>query len=214
MKKLIKIYYAHTALLLLVFLLVGCTGGVNEVNTEDTEQESTLQSKSTTDTKNIKTSDSNEALTENSTHFKTDDTERNEENKDSTVMQNENNESYVKDEAEKNISDEEIDVNKNEDQKMKENTTDDQTIQDTATTEEQHQAISLTKKYLRDRNELIEDKNNFVEYDGSINDYILVRYSTLVSGHSSTNGRYAVDLIQKKVIDISTDTNFNNLFNN
>ena len=211
MKKLIKIYYAHTALLLLVFLLVGCTGGVNEVNTEDTEQESTLQSKST---KNIKTSDSNEALTENSTHFKTDDTERNEENKDSTVMQNENNESYVKDEAEKNISDEEINVNKNEDQKMEENTTDDQTIQDTATTEEQHQAISLTKKYLRERNELIEDKNNFVEYDGTINDYILVRYSTLVSGHSSTNGRYAVDLIQKKVIDISSDTNFNNLFNN
>lgn len=69
--------------------------------------------------KSIKTSDSNEALTENSTHFKTDDTERNEENKDSTVMQNENNESYVKDEAEKNISDEEINVNKNEDQKWK-----------------------------------------------------------------------------------------------
>ncbi len=59
---------------------------------------------------------------------------------------------------------------------------------------DQQKAISLVKDYLRSKNELFEDENHFVEYDGQINDYIIVRYSTLLTDHSSTNGRYGVHI--------------------
>ncbi|WEG13233.1 hypothetical protein PU629_02390 [Pullulanibacillus sp. KACC 23026] len=67
----------------------------------------------------------------------------------------------------------------------------------------QNKAVSLVKDYLRDKNDLVQDKNHFVLFEETYNNYYIVRYSTLVSGHSSTNGRYAVDLSQGKVTDIS-----------
>ncbi|WP_018665417.1 hypothetical protein [Heyndrickxia acidiproducens] len=82
-------------------------------------------------------------------------------------------------------------------------------IQTNTDENDQKKAVSLVKDYLRSRNELIEDKNHFVQYDGVINHYIIVRYSTLVSGHSSTNGRYAVDIHNGKIEDITNNPNFN-----
>jgi len=75
------------------------------------------------------------------------------------------------------------------------------TIQET----KQNKAVSLVKDYIRDKNELIEDKNHFVLFDGVMNNYYIVRYSTLISGHSSTNGRYAVDINTGKIVDISVN---------
>ncbi len=86
------------------------------------------------------------------------------------------------------------------------------TIQDTAIAQDQEKAVSLVKEYLRDRNELIEDEDHFIQYDGTIKNYIIVRYSTLVSGHSSTNGRYAVNLNAGEVKDITAADDFNDLF--
>jgi len=75
---------------------------------------------------------------------------------------------------------------------------------------DQEKAISLVKDYLRDKDALIEDENHFVGYDGEINSYIIVRYSTLVSGHTSTNGRYAVNLYSGEVVDVTANPDFFN----
>lgn len=66
---------------------------------------------------------------------------------------------------------------------------------------DQEKAISLVSDYLRNRypNDVIEDKNHFLEYDGEIRGYIIVRWSTLVTDHTSTNGRYAVDINSSKI---------------
>ncbi|WP_462410524.1 LptM family lipoprotein [Neobacillus sp. Marseille-QA0830] len=76
----------------------------------------------------------------------------------------------------------------------------------------QNKAVSLVKEYLRGKNELVEDKNHFVQFEETYNDYYIIRYSTLVSGHSSTNGRYGVDIDKGKVTDITdaTDLTFLN----
>ncbi|KIL43084.1 hypothetical protein [Jeotgalibacillus campisalis] len=86
-------------------------------------------------------------------------------------------------------------------------------IEDSATEEDQQKAVSLTQDYLRDRDALIEDENNFVQYDGTINQYVIVRYSSSVSGHSSTNGRYAVDLALGEVIDVTNAADFERVLN-
>jgi len=87
-------------------------------------------------------------------------------------------------------------------------------LQNQLTPEEtnQNKAVSLVKDYLNDKNELVQDKNHFVQFEEMYNDYYIVRYSTLVSGHSSTNGRYAVDINSGEVIDITdaTDLSFLN----
>ncbi|WP_052352925.1 hypothetical protein [Neobacillus dielmonensis] len=70
-----------------------------------------------------------------------------------------------------------------------------------------NKAISLVKDYLRAKDDLVEDQNHFVQFEETYNRYYIVRYSTLVSGHTSTNGRYAVDLAKGKVIDL-TDADF------
>ncbi|MBM7682823.1 hypothetical protein JOD43_003002 [Pullulanibacillus pueri] len=87
-------------------------------------------------------------------------------------------------------------------------TTSDEDTQNQAAIEEDHQnkAVSLVKDYLRHKNELEEDENHFVQFEETYNAYYIVRYSTLSSGHSSTNGRYAVDINKGKVIDISDTT--------
>lgn len=72
----------------------------------------------------------------------------------------------------------------------------------------QNKAASLVEDYLSDKNELVQDENHFVQYEEMYNDYYIVRYSTLVSGHSSTNGRYAVDINTGEVIDISSTTDY------
>ncbi len=76
---------------------------------------------------------------------------------------------------------------------------------------DQNKAVSLVKDYLRNQNELVEDKNHFVEFEEVRNKYYIVRYSTLVSGHSSTNGRYAVDINNGKVIEITAATDLDAL---
>lgn len=73
---------------------------------------------------------------------------------------------------------------------------------------DQNKAVSLVKDYLKDEDNLIEDDDHFLQYDGEKNDYIIVRYSTMTSGHSSTNGRYAVDIDQEEVVDITSDPGF------
>lgn len=53
--------------------------------------------------------------------------------------------------------------------------------------------------------DFIEDKDHFLAYDGEIKGRVIVRYATLVSGHTSTNGRYAVDINSGKIKDFSGD---------
>jgi len=69
----------------------------------------------------------------------------------------------------------------------------------------QNRAVSLVKEYLREKNELEQDENHFVQFEEVRDHYYIVRYSTLVSGHSSTNGRYAVDINKGTVADITED---------
>ncbi|MEQ2527767.1 hypothetical protein WMO40_13745 [Bacillaceae bacterium CLA-AA-H227] len=67
----------------------------------------------------------------------------------------------------------------------------------------QNEAVSLVEDYLSNKNELVQDENHFVQFEEMYHDYYMVRYSTLVSGHSSTNGRYAVDIKNGNVIEIT-----------
>lgn len=102
-------------------------------------------------------------------------------------------------------SDEEEETVDLEDQENEEEATSTpQTIEDNATQEEKDKAVAIVTDYLKEKGELVEDKDHFVQYDGTFDTYVIVRYSTLVSGHSSTNGRYVVDLKTKKVQDFDT----------
>jgi outer membrane murein-binding lipoprotein Lpp len=71
---------------------------------------------------------------------------------------------------------------------------------------DQKKAISLVRDYLRNTyDDFVEDEDHFLAYDGEINGQVIVRYATLVSGHTSTNGRYAVDLTSGEVKDFTGD---------
>lgn len=89
----------------------------------------------------------------------------------------------------------------------------DEPTQNQLTSEEinQNEAVSLVEDYLSDKNELVQDENHFVQFEEMYHDYYMVRYSTLVSGHSSTNGRYAVDIKNGEVIEITAATDLNEL---
>ncbi|MFD1363269.1 hypothetical protein [Lentibacillus salinarum] len=70
----------------------------------------------------------------------------------------------------------------------------------------QKKAISLVRDYMRNTyDDFVEDKDHFLAYDGEIKGHVIVRYATLVSGHTSTNGRYAVDINSGKIKDFSGD---------
>jgi hypothetical protein len=70
----------------------------------------------------------------------------------------------------------------------------------------QKKAISLVRDYLSNTNDdFVEDKDRFLAYDGEIQGRIIVRYATLVSGHTFTNGRYEVDINSGKIKDFTGD---------
>ena len=185
MKKLSKIFYCNVALLLFILLLVGCTDDTNKKSTtKPSENNSTSLSEPTSGSEKSSTDDSSDTSSEN--------------------KQNENNVSKEKDDSETNISKKETDK-----ETFQEKTNID-TKQTNADENDQKKAISLVKDYLRDKKELVEDGNHFVEYDGESKNYIIVRYSTLVSGHSSTNGRYAVDINSGEIVDITANPDFLN----
>ncbi|MEN1968479.1 hypothetical protein WMZ97_10440 [Lentibacillus sp. N15] len=71
---------------------------------------------------------------------------------------------------------------------------------------DQKEAISLVRDYMRNTyDDFVEDKDHFLAYDGEIKGHVIVRYATLVSGHTSTNGRYAVDINSGEIKDFSGD---------
>ncbi|MGD6804431.1 hypothetical protein [Rossellomorea aquimaris] len=71
---------------------------------------------------------------------------------------------------------------------------------------DQKKAISLARDYLRNTyDDFVEDEDHFLAYDGEINGKVIVRYATLLSGHTSTNGRYAVDITNGEVKDFTAD---------
>ncbi|MFD2212287.1 hypothetical protein [Metabacillus endolithicus] len=217
MKKLKKILFFNTTLLLAGLLLIGCSDEKNTVsNTDTTDKKSTIETNSSTESENSHTEENyNDTLSETikNEKFRADSVnEEDELYKDSSYKESESTVSDVKE------SQEDTNLNENGDQeKEKENNSSTQSknqqIHDSATAEEKQKAVSLVKSYLRDRGELEEDENHFVEYDGMINEYIIVRYSTLLSGHSSTNGRYAVDLMKDEVKDITSIDDLDKLFN-
>ncbi|UGB28767.1 hypothetical protein [Metabacillus sp. B2-18] len=196
MKKLNRILFFNTTLLLAGLLLSGCSDEKDTVsNTDPTDKESTVETNSLSESENshteVKYNETSSEITKNENSKADSVNEEDELNKE--------NESTVSDVKE---SHEETKPNENGDQEKENNTStqsENQQIHDSATADEKQKAVSLVKSYLRDRGELEEDENHFVEYDGMINEYIIVRYSTLLSGHSSTNGRYAVDLTKGEV---------------
>ena len=126
------------------------------------------------------------------------------------VITDEENDKAVAEEA---IADEVEQEDSSDEETTSEEVSTNLTIEDTATEEDQKSAVRITEDYLREKNKLIEDTNTFVQYDGTIGDYILVRHSTLVDGHSSTNGRYAVELMSGEVTDVTNAEDFDQLFN-
>ncbi len=78
---------------------------------------------------------------------------------------------------------------------------------DTDTPEkDQKKAISLVRDFMSNTyDDFVEDENNFLAYDGEIKGHVIIRYATLFSGHTSTNGRYAVDLQSGKIKGLSDD---------
>jgi hypothetical protein len=204
--------YSVTLLLIVLALLLGaCSDGTNEASHTNTPKENTSNN------------DPEEGMSTNTIEESQDTSESKEQSateEDPENEKGEGNESSANKDAQNNVTGE----GSNEDGSGEETAVGDQEgasenanqsinpIQDTAAAEEKEKAVSLTKKYLGDRNELIQDEDHFVQYDGMINEYIIVRYSTLVSGHSSTNGRYAVDLTTGKVKDVTAGADFNKLF--
>lgn len=209
MKKLTKISYCHVVLLLFVLLLAGCTGSTNEKtdndSTSQTEGSSQIEkirdkSESTKESEEFAIDDSNKTSSENAQN-------------DNSVLNKEDNakENNLKDETKKGTSQEKIDIDQNKVQKNKDNSKTQSDNQDTeikidTPEKDQEKAISLVREYLRNKyDDFIEDKDNFLAYDGEIKDYIIVRDATLVSGHTSTNGRYAVDINSGEIADVTAD---------
>jgi hypothetical protein len=180
----------------LFLFLGGCSGVSNEVSTADTSKEDPSSvSESTAESDKSAAVDSEDLSKE--------------EAEESSQKENTSDEASIKDETENEITEDRNGKTSDHSSTPSEAPA----IQDTATAKDQEKAVSLVKEYLRDRNELIEDEDHFVQYDGTIKNYIIVRYSTLVSGHSSTNGRYAVNLNADEVKDITAAADFNDLFN-
>jgi len=195
MKKLLNIFYCNVALLGLFLILVGC-GDDTKKESPTAPSENSLSSESKSSTKS--NDSSNLAIADNTPP----------QNKES-----EKKESATKSGTDRDSSDEDIDMDKNDvqnkidDLKLQSENQHSQ-IQTDTDKKDQEKAISLVKDYLRDQGELIEDEDHFVGYDGEFNGFIIVRYSTLVSGHSSTNGRYAVDLKSGKIVDVTVNLEF------
>jgi len=214
MKKLVRILFFNITLLLAGLLLIGCSDEKNTVsNTDTTDKESIIETNSSSESENFHTEEKyNETLSETTNNEKSEADSVNEEdelNKDFSYKESKSTVSDVKE------SQEDTNLNENGDQEKENNSntqSKNQQIHDSATAEEKQKAVTLVKSYLRDRGELEEDENHFVEYDGMINEYIIVRYSTLLSGHSSTNGRYAVELTNGEVINVTSANDLDKLF--
>lgn len=209
MKKLTKISYCNVVLLLFVLLLAGCTGSTNEKtdndSTSQTEGSSQIEkirdkSESTKESEEFAIDDSNKTSSENAQN-------------DNSVLNKEDNakENNPKNETKKGSSEEKTDIDQNKVQRNKDNSRTQSDNQDTeiktdTPEKDQEKAISLVREYLRNKyDDFIEDKDNFLAYDGEIKDYIIVRDATLVSGHTSTNGRYAVDINSGEIADVTAD---------
>lgn len=211
MRKLTKIFYCNAALILLVLLLAGCTDSTNVNAKTDKESISQLEKNRQIEKKRDKTEttkESEETATNNSNDTSTEST------------QNDNNVSNKKDKVEKNnsnketnkaTSDEETNIDQNENQKNKDtfrtqSDNQDNEIKTNTSEKDQKKAISLVREYMRNTyDDFIEDRDHFLAYDGEINGHIIVRYATLVLGHTSTNGRYAVNINNGKITDVTAN---------
>ncbi|MGN8842560.1 hypothetical protein ACTNDN_07040 [Niallia sp. HCP3S3_B10] len=199
-KKISKIFYRYVPLLLLLLLLAGCADDINKKSpTENLKNSSTSESKPATKSDDYKNPSSENTPDENNSSEDKDDA-----NKKGTQNGADKDTFNEKSDIDKNDSQNNIDNPKGQNEKQ--NTR----IKTNTDKKDQEKAISLVKDYLRDKGALIEDENNFVGYDGEINSYIIVRYSTLVSGHTSTNGRYAVNLHSGELVDVTANPDFFN----
>ncbi|MEW4327744.1 hypothetical protein Q0N12_13820 [Rossellomorea marisflavi] len=157
------------------------------------------------DEKGAKPADDDRSNEETVTGEGTNEESTSEENESDSAVTEDDREEEVNEETSAEPSDEEEETVDLEDQENEEEATSTpQTIEDNATQEEKDKAVAIVTDYLKEKGELVEDKDHFVQYDGTFDTYVIVRYSTLVSGHSSTNGRYVVDLKTKKVQDFDT----------
>ncbi|WP_110928516.1 hypothetical protein [Bacillus massiliglaciei] len=188
MKNIVKIFCGNAAVLLLILLLAGC---INDQHKES-RTASTDNSVLPADPENAESYNDTEQEATQSEQPATTETVDPENNR----TQNETSRGASEDEPN---TDNHHSTTQNEPQ-----------IKTDTDEKEKEKAISFVQAYLREKGELIEDENHFVQYDGEINGYIIVRYSTLADGHSSTNGRYAADLDSGEVTDITADPDFLN----
>ncbi len=217
MKNLTKFCYCIVSLSLLILLLVGCTGSKNEES--KSEKDTAFVSNSTTGSEKSANDAATDPSSENPKNEKSKTTSGSEEEKalakDSSKEKNETI-GAGKNSTNKETSEKENNNDNNGAQKNIHNANNQSDPQDakkqlSSGENNQNKAVSLVKDYLRNQNDLVEDKNHFVEFEEVRNKYYIVRYSTLVSGHSSTNGRYAVDINNGKVIEITAATDLDAL---
>lgn len=211
-----KSLFLKFSLLLVVLLLSGCMG-----NSEKTQGV-------TSDNSNVQSGNNNDTAVNKEPQIKTPIGRKNQysdnnvvEKSDSRNESNQNNKNTNKFKNEnKDTSNLEKDrrVHKKEKEEVKteENSTTKETdspseIKINTSQKNQKEAIALVRTYLKKNNKkYIEDQDHFLEYDGEIRGYVIVRYSTLISGHSSTNGRYAVDLNNDEIKDVTSKPEFFN----
>lgn len=204
MKHIQKLRYRSViSLLLLMILLAGCT---NEGDTESPQANAEMNntSENKIETNNTTPDDSNDQSQVNNDVSSTPST--NEQRKESQANETESSAKQVEKKNAEEVAKQ--DMNSNEEMTKERNTESNPQnakIRKDTKESDKEKAISLVQDYLRDKGQLIEDDDHFVQYDGEINGYIIVRYSTLVSGHSSTNGRYAVNLTNEKVVDMDAN---------
>ncbi|WP_371069493.1 hypothetical protein [Sediminibacillus sp. JSM 1682029] len=205
MKKPIKLLYCTVALLSLVLLLVGCAEDKSkEVDTNTSEDQSVSGTDSNGDEKpstQEEAEDTSSENTQNDSNMSTDS-----DSSEQSGAQQEGEKENSGKETELDERDAQMEVEDTDTQNDNENNQ----IQTDTDEKDQEKAISIVTDFLQDRNEWTESENDFLLYDGEIKGYIIVRYSTLVSGHSSTNGRYAVDLSSEEVVDITANPDFLN----
>ncbi|BCB04478.1 hypothetical protein [Bacillus sp. KH172YL63] len=198
MRKLHNIIHYSVALILFVSFFAGCSNEQNKdaalhTSTEDSAPISEANTESETSTESERTT------LESSSDHPGESSSKSESSPSTEHHQTSGEESLSEDGTDNQIGKEKNNNNKS-DVQMKENHSDSQTValnNDLRTdtpTETQDKAVSIVKDYLRSKDELIEDKDHFVGYDGQINDYVIIRYSTLFSGRSATIGRYGVNI--------------------
>ncbi|TMU87156.1 hypothetical protein FGG79_03195 [Bacillus sp. BHET2] len=179
----------NVAILSLALLIGGCANGPESTTDAGTSEENSQVASDMNET--TSSVDSKDSVQEDSS-----------ENEGDSAITSGVNESEISSD-EDNASED----NMNTDEDIEQNTEtvsspdSDLKVEDKATTKEKAKAESLVKEYLKEKDELIEDDNHFVNYDGTIKDYVIIWYSSLVSGHSSTNGRYIVDLKKGEVTE-------------